>query len=73
MKIGCECGSLIIDTTDNLPWKAHFISDKNWFDFQDSIDEAIEKSDPVDRTNKVTFSNSIGRIQLERIVQNPVV
>ena len=33
----------------------------------------LKHKDKVDRTNKVTFSNSIGRIQLERIVQNPVV
>jgi len=46
MKIKCPCGNLIPDNTDALPTKAHYIPDKYWFSFLDSIDEAIEKSGP---------------------------
>lgn len=42
MKIECKCGDYIPDTTDYLPYKAHIIGDKDYFDFLDSIDEAIE-------------------------------
>jgi len=46
MKIMCECGHLISDSTDYLPHKAHLISDQDWFDFLDEVDFAIEKSGP---------------------------
>jgi hypothetical protein len=42
MKITCECGHLLSDNTDKLPYKAHFISDQDWDAFWDAIDEAIE-------------------------------
>jgi len=35
MKIKCPCGHLIPDSTDNLPQKAHFITDKTWFRYQE--------------------------------------
>jgi hypothetical protein len=47
MKITCECGHTIPDVTDNLPYKAHLIPDKNWDTFWDAIDDAIEKSGPT--------------------------
>jgi hypothetical protein len=28
-KLSCECGHIIVDQTDNLPYKAHFIRDQN--------------------------------------------
>lgn len=46
MKIGCECGSVIVDQTDFLPYKGYIISDQDWFDFLDAIDFAVEKSGP---------------------------
>jgi hypothetical protein len=49
LKIGCECGGVIIDQTDYLPYKAHLISDQDWFDFLDAIDEVVEKSGPTNR------------------------
>lgn len=42
MKIRCTCGDIISDQTDYLPNKAYIIGDKNYFDFLDAIDEAIE-------------------------------
>lgn len=46
MKITCRCGEIILDQTDYLPHKAHFIPDQEWFNVLDAIDEAIEKSGP---------------------------
>lgn len=44
MKIGCECGNVIVDQTDFLPYKGYIISDQDWFDLLDAIDFAVEKS-----------------------------
>lgn len=49
MKIECPCGALIHDGTDNLPHKAHFITDQDWDAFWDEVDAAIEKSGPSAR------------------------
>lgn len=45
MKIKCACDNLIIDQTDYLSNKGYLISDLDWFNFWDSIDEAIESTD----------------------------
>lgn len=42
MKIKCSCNNTIIDQTDYLRNKEYLISDTQWFDFWDLIDEAIE-------------------------------
>jgi len=44
MKIGCGCGATIYDNTDYLPWKAHVISDQDWFVIWEEIDKAVEES-----------------------------
>ncbi|MCG8577433.1 MAG: hypothetical protein MI810_21305 [Flavobacteriales bacterium] len=44
MKIKCSCNYLIVDSTDNLRHKGHLISNTQYFDFWDAIDEAIEES-----------------------------
>ena len=45
MKIKCTCGEIIPDQTDYLSYKAHIIGEKNYFDFLDTIDEAIESTE----------------------------
>ena len=45
MKIKCTCGGIIPDQTDYLSYKAHIIGDKNYFDFLDAVDEAIESKE----------------------------
>ena len=45
MKIKCTCGEIIPDQTDYLSYKAYIIGDKNYFDFLDTIDEAIESKE----------------------------
>lgn len=42
MKIICSCENVIIDQTDFLNYKGYFISDQQWFNFWDAIDQAIE-------------------------------
>ena len=57
MKIKCECGGIIVDQTDFLPFKAHMISDQDWFDFLDAIDNAVEKSGPTSKEKELALMN----------------
>jgi hypothetical protein len=41
MKIGCQCGSVIIDQTDYLPHKGHLIPDQELFVTYDAIDDEV--------------------------------
>jgi hypothetical protein len=41
MKMRCECGKIITDQTDYLPYKAHFICDQDWFGVFDAIDQIV--------------------------------
>lgn len=36
MNIGCICGTVILDQTDFLSFKAHLVADRDWEDFVDS-------------------------------------
>lgn len=45
MKIGCDCGTSIIDETDDLPHKGHLIPDQEWFATYDAFDDEV--IDPV--------------------------
>jgi len=42
MKFACACGNVIYDITDNLRYKAHFVSDEDYFNLLDEIDASIE-------------------------------
>lgn len=52
MKIKCTCKNLIIDQTDYLKNKGYLISDTQWFDFWNDIDNAIEKSEESNKENE---------------------
>lgn len=39
MKIRCNCGAVIVDQTDFIPYKAHLIADQDWHDFADSAEK----------------------------------
>ena len=41
MKIQCECGNVISDSTDYLPYKAHFVADQDWFELLENIDKRV--------------------------------
>lgn len=45
MKIQCECGQIIPDAGDRLPFKAHIIGDHDYYNLLDAIDEAIESKE----------------------------
>lgn len=50
MKIKCDCENIIVDQTDYLNYKGYIISDTQWLDFWDSIDNAIDQgSSTVDK------------------------
>jgi hypothetical protein len=40
----CKCGRLFLNSTDNRSYVAQYITDQNYDDFSDVIDDAIEKS-----------------------------
>ncbi|WP_162933090.1 hypothetical protein [Roseovarius sp. EL26] len=48
VKIKCECGAVIPDQTDNLSFKGYVFGDKDWFNFWDIVDEAIENPPAVE-------------------------
>ncbi len=42
MKIGCPCGELIVDQTDDLPHKGHLVPDQEWYVNAEAVaEEAI--------------------------------
>jgi len=41
VKIGCHCGAVLADQTDDLPHKGHVIPDQDWFALYDAIDDAV--------------------------------
>ncbi|WP_160675306.1 hypothetical protein [Clostridium sp. C8-1-8] len=43
MKFKCDCGHTIYDNTDYLSYKAHLISDQDWFDYLERIEMTIDR------------------------------
>jgi hypothetical protein len=41
VKIGCHCGEVIVDQTDDLPYKAHLVPDQEWFANHDAVDDQV--------------------------------
>ncbi|MBC9228638.1 MULTISPECIES: hypothetical protein [Acinetobacter] len=54
-KLGCVCGHVIVDQTDQIPYKASFITDVDLFDFYEAVDNTINTS----LNHKETFSEQI--------------
>ncbi|NOU85586.1 hypothetical protein GC102_07310 [Paenibacillus sp. LMG 31460] len=71
MKFMCECGHPIYDTTDYLSYKAHLISDQDWFDFLEEIDSAIEKSGPseIDKEKALMKIRSLSSNLTKKVYQ----
>ena len=63
MKIKCNCGSIIVDQTDYLKVKGYIISDTQWFDFWEALDNAIEDSGP----NKTDKENAVMRMRQQNV------
>jgi hypothetical protein len=43
--IGCHCGAVIVDQTDDSPHKGHLTPDQEWFATYDALDDEV--IDPV--------------------------
>lgn len=41
-KLGCKCGHIIVDQTDNIPYKAGYVSDKSIESLYDEVYPNIE-------------------------------
>ena len=63
MKIKCTCGEVIPDQTDYLSYKAHIIGEKNYFDFLDTINEAIESTEE----NREKLCNNVRQAEANRL------
>jgi len=50
MKIYCHCGHIIPDITDFLPYKAHFIADQDWDDYNESYKNPWDYDSSMIRT-----------------------
>ncbi|WP_299677007.1 hypothetical protein [uncultured Tenacibaculum sp.] len=55
MKIKCNCGFYIVDNTDSLTNKGYLISDTQWFNFWDAIDNYEDIAFVYINGNKVKF------------------
>jgi len=65
MKISCSCGKILVDQTDDLPYKAHIIPDQHYFGLLEAIDDAIENSGPSPSDKEAAamrVRNLIGKI-----------
>ena len=63
MKIKCTCGEIIPDQTDYLSYKAHIVGDKDYFDYLDVIDKAVESNEP----NREDLCMSVRRAEPSRL------
>lgn len=75
-KITCKCGSILPDNTDRIPYKGYIISDREFFDMLDFVDEMIETDSPCKKELEMTFRRNIGGgdsfIRLKEVYQCPL-
>lgn len=72
MWIKCKCGNIIHDNKDNISYKGHIISDKEYFKMLDLADEMIESSSANREALAMTFRTNIsskGYIKIKSIFQ----
>ena len=41
MHMRCECGEIVVDGADDLPHKAHFIPNQDWFRVFEAVDKVL--------------------------------
>ena len=46
-KILCQCGRILSDSTDNIPYKARFIADQDFFSFFDEVESECPHEEPT--------------------------
>lgn len=55
----CKCGHTFHDNSDGHYWKAHLITDKDWFPLLDMADSLIESPDPDRATLCMTLRHNL--------------
>lgn len=69
----CKCGFVFHDITDAICWKAHLITDKDWFPLLDMADGLIESPDPDRETLCMILRHNLrGCVQSRFLYQCPV-
>ena len=66
MKITCPCGSVISDTTDDLPCKAYLRADQDDAAYQDILDRDARA---IARAHRSEPSDNVAQGKLERALQ----
>jgi hypothetical protein len=66
MKITCPCGSVISDTTDDLPYKAYLRADQDDAEYQGILDRDARA---IARAHRGEPSGGVAQEQLERALQ----
>jgi hypothetical protein len=51
-KLGCQCGNVMSDVSDNLPYKAQLVPDQYFYDFFERIESAIKDLIEATRNGK---------------------
>lgn len=71
MKFKCDCGHIIYDSADYLSYKAHIISDQDWFDYLEKIEMAVEKlgTNPKDKEIAIMEINKLSLYYSKSIYQ----
>ncbi len=59
-RIVCRCGEILRDNTDNISYKGHILSDKEFFPLLDIADELIESKSPDREALAMEFRRCIG-------------
>lgn len=68
--IKCRCGEDLYDKTDNIRYKGHILSDKQYFPLLDLTNEMIENISPDREALAMTFRRNIGGyIRLRQVFQ----
>ena len=63
MKIHCDCGAWVIDSTDDLPHKAHLFPDQGYYNMVDAIDDVV-----IDQLAEGTIDRDTAYMRLRELV-----
>lgn len=83
MKMKCNCGNTILDITDALSYKAHYIPDEDWHEVMEKIDGYIEERNQdkgklcmemrktiIEKTRLIYQCTNCGKIYIEDKEEN---
>jgi hypothetical protein len=66
MKIGCQCGETISDTSDYLSHKGHLTPDQSLYDVYDAIDQEV-----IDRVATADLSIDDAYMKARNLISRP--